>query len=388
MLNQQEYHFQLTNTHTGVHMEFKKMKKIKLKTIKKSARINSLEKKSSDLIRSSFFARFRFDLKELLTYLKESSGKLFVDVPLVYQSLDDLGYWSLVRESNVFHFTKELESLLIAQFSMLNDTFDYKTSDVLICGDIVRNNSERFLVKVIEKVIDDEQELFRVEVIDSGASFLVSRYELDYWNGSGSSLPVDKLVEVIDWSNDTFWNKRLNDFKLFMVDQNFKFDFLASETEIQQQQELLLEKIQSFFAMNDGNLLQKGRGIGLLSCGSGSDVDRLVVLTLALQALGQPFGVISRLWGRSPGRDKTPVILSVRFGRKQSNSSALFMKQVIQELDLSPMQRSLSEVLKLVLAKGPFGKWESLVSIRSRAKHKNEEAEAALPNAAHSDKES
>lgn len=371
------------------------MKKIKLKTIKNSVKKNSLEKNSSVLIRSSFFARFRFDLKELLTYLKESSGKLFVEIPQIYQCLDDLGYWSLVRESNVFHFTKELESLLTAQFSMLNDTFDYKASDILICGDIVRNNSERFLVKVIEKVIDDEQELFRVEVIDSGASLLVSRYELDYWNGSGSSLPVDKLVEAIDWSNDTFWQKRLNDFKLFMVAQNFNFNFLASAAEVQQQQEMLLDKIQTFFAMKDGDLFQKGRGIGLLSCGSGNEVDRLVVLTLALQALGQPFGLISRLWGKSVGRDKTPAILNVRFGRKQSISSALFMKQVIQELDLSPMQRSLSEVLKLVLAKGPFGKWESLVSIRTRgaataAANKNEEIEidTVLPPTAHSDNES
>lgn len=370
-------------------MEFKKMKKIKLKTIKKSARKESLEKNASDLIRASFFARFRFDLKELLTYLRESSGKLFTEVPQIYQSLDDLGYWSFVRESNVFHFTNDLESLLTAQFNMLNDTFDYKTSDLLICGDIVRNSAERFLVKVIEKVIDDEQELFRVEVIDSGASFLVSRYELDYWNGSGSSLPVDKLVEVIDWSNDPFWHKRLNDFKFLMVAQNFKFNFLASAVEIQKQQEILLEKIQSFFAMNDGDLIQKGRGIGLLSCGSGSEVDRLVVLTLALQALGQPFGLISRLWGKSVGRDKIPAILNVRFGRQLSPSSALFMKQVIQELDLSPMQRSLSEVLKLVLAKGPFGKWESLVSIRTRTTTgKDEGVEAIIPTQAHSDQES
>lgn len=384
-----EYHFELTHIHTGVHMEFKKVKKMKLKTIKKSVRKDAADKNASHVIRSSFFARFRFDLNELLTYLKESSGKLFVDIPQVYQCLDDLGHWSLVRESSEFHFTNELESILTAQFNLLNDTFDYKSSDVLICGDIVRNSAERFLVKVIEKVVDDEQELFRVEVIDSGATFLVSRYELDYWNGAGSSLPVDKLIEVVDWAKDTFWHKRLNDFKSFIIALNFKFNFLASEIEIQQQQEFLLEKIQTFFTMNEGDLFQKGRGIGLLSCGSGSETDRLVVLTLALQALGQPFGLVSRLWGKSVGREKTPAVLNVRLGRKQSPASALFMKQVIQELDLSPMQRSLSEVLKLVLAKGPFGKWEALVSIRSRTTDQNKQA-ADIPLLAgtDSDKES
>lgn len=369
-------------------MDFKKVKKMKLKTIKKSIRKNiAADDNASHFIRSSFFARFRFDLKELLTYLKESSGKLFVDIPQVYQCLDDLGHWSLVRQSNVFHFTNELESLLTAQFNLLNDTFDYKVSDTLICGDIVHNNTERFLVKIVEKVIDSEQDLFRVEVIDSGATFLVSRHELDYWNGAGSSLPVDKLVEVIDWSKDTFWHKRLNDFKSFMIAQNFKFNFLVSELEILQQQEMLLEKIQTFFSLNNGDLIQKGRGIGLLSCGSGSETDRLVVLALALQALGQPFGLIARLWGKSMGRDKTPAVLNVRLGRSQPHEAVLFMKQVIQELDLSPMQRSLSEVLKLVLAKGPFGKWESLVSIQSRTNINDQEEEQLLSTTTGSDKE-
>jgi len=345
-------------------MELKKRAKTRLKSVKRILKRDLIEKNPSEIIPSSYFARFRFNLDELLNYLKESSGKLFIEIPQVYQCLDDLGYWSLVRASNNFIFTQELELSLVAQFNLLNKVFEYHLSDVLIWGDVSHNNSERFLVKVVEKVNDNEQELFRVEFLKSGATLLVSRYELDYWNASGSSLPVDTLLEVIDWSNDYFWHKRLNDFKLFMVQNNFKFNFLVSDSEILNQREELFSFIKSFYSLKEGNLYQRNRGIGLLSCGSGSEQENLLVLTFALQALGQPFGIVSRLWGKFSEFDFTPEFLKIKFGHISSVLTLNYMNRAIEDLELRPIQRPLSEVLKRVLAKGPFGKWESLIYIK------------------------
>jgi hypothetical protein len=271
-----------------------------------------------------------------------------------------------VRETSVFTFTPELESMLRTQFEMLNETFDYHNSDLLIWGDLSNNNTERYLVQIVEKIIDDEQELFRIEILSTGASILVSRFELDYWNGSGGSLPMDSLIEVIDWSNDRFWQKKLNDFKLFMVKKNFSFNFLGTEADLLSQREEIVANINSFFALNENHLVQKGRGIGFLSCGSGTNQDQLVVLTFAMQAFAQPFGITSRLWGQSIGFEYMPTHLTTRFGRKRSPSNLDFMSLAIKNPEVRPIQRPLSEVLKRVLAKGPFGKWESLVYIKSK----------------------
>lgn len=361
-------------------MEFKKGSKTKLKSVRKPLKRNSLDKNAVELFHSNYFARFRFNLDELITYLKESSDKAFADIPQVYQCLDDLGYWSFVRESKVFTFTAELQASLVAQFDLLKESFEYKPSDLLLWGEITHDTPERFLVKIIEKVISDEPDLFRVEVLSSGATLLVSRYELDYWNGCGSSLPVDTLVEAIDWSNDKFWQKRLNDFKLFMINKNFKFNFLSSETELLTQRQELFDHIQSFYSLNEGDLFQRGRGIGLLSCGSGAEHEKLLILTFALQALAQPFGIVSRLWGKVIESNSTPQFLKISFGRLHSLDSINFMnQQAVTELDLRPIQRPLSEVLKKILAKGPFGKWESLISIRPK-KNAHQEPQFSTKN--------
>ncbi len=368
-------------------MEFKKSGHSKLKKAKKITRKKSLETEINHSIRASYFARFRFNLDELLSYLRDSSGKLYANIPLVYQCLDDLGYWGFVRASEIFHFTEELESSLKAQFNLLEKTFDYNISDVLLWGSLSQKDHEKFLVKITEKILDGDQELFRVEVLESGASFLATRFELDYWNAAGSSLPVDSLVEVIDWSKDQFWQKRLDDFKVWMVSNDFKFNFLTSDSDILLQQELLIQKIQDYFTLNNGDLFQKNRGIGLLSCGSGSEQDRMLVLTFAFQALAQSFGIAARLWGRTTRYEGIPVLINIQTSQKRSYSSIEFFKQISNEKILRPIQRPLSEVLMRVLAKGPFGQWESLSYVKIKESDNNEVKEGEnLSEAADSDR--
>lgn len=312
---------------------------------------------------ADFFARFRFNLEELIAHLKEGSGKQFSEIPFVYQCLDDLGYWTLVRQSDVFEFTAELEHSLRQQFKVLSSTFDYSVGDTLLWGDLNRAQTQRYLIRVVEKVVEGEQELFRVELLSSGATILVSRFELDYWNSTGSSLPNDNLMEAIDWDSDNFWLKRLGDFKEKMATQQFQFNFSAEGSELAIQQAALLNEIKTFFTLTPGASSQRGRGLGYFACGQGEYEDSALVMAFALQALGQQFGIKARLWGfESEGKAK-PSFLIVQTD-KSGASFETWKELTLKHPLYRPIQRPLSEVLRKVLANGPFGNEESLTMIR------------------------
>jgi len=349
--------------------------KFKLKQVKKMNK-NSNKNYFTESIPPNYYARFRFNLDELLDFLQHFSGKPFAEIPQVYQCLDDLGYWSLVRNSEIFEYTLDLEESLTYQFKVLSDTFDYRLDEVLVWGDLTKPESEKFLVKIEEKFIDDEQEIYRVEILHSQVTILVSRYELDYWNASGSSLPLDSLVEMVDWSKDKFWQMRLENFKSFMASQNFIFNFKAPETEIESQRKELCHQIKAFFSLEKGSMNQRGRGLGLLSCGSGEDHDSLLVLAFSLQALGQSFGIISRLWGKMEEFDYLPTYLKVSFAKLNDSLPLERSDSLLSDVGIRPIQRPMSEVLKKVLAKGPFGKWESEAYIKSKLPNVNKSDES------------
>ncbi len=315
------------------------------------------------IIWADFFARFRFNLEELMAYLKGVSGKLYSDAPFAYQCLDDLGYWTFIRQSDVFELTPELENSLRHQFDFLSSVFEYSIGDTLLWGDLNRPQTKRFLVSLVEKVVEGEQELFRVELISSGATILVSRFELDYWNAAGSSLPNDTLVETIDWDRDAFWLKRLSDFKEKMANKQFQFNFGTNASEIAKQQNALLHEVQAFFTLSPGSKSQSGRGLGYLACGQGDYEDTALVMAFAIQALGLQFGIRARLWGFEKEEKTKPSFLLI-----QTDKSGLPIESW-RDLTLNhplyrPIQRPLSEVLRKVLANGPFGKEESLILVR------------------------
>ncbi|MEY4616567.1 MAG: hypothetical protein RJB66_1527 [Pseudomonadota bacterium] len=336
---------------------------VKLREIKWNSESEKEARYTTAPIASDYFARFRFNLEELLVYLKQASGKPFSQVPFVYQCLDDLGHWSFVRHSEIFHFSEHLETVLTQQFAFLQKSFDYAPGDILIWGDLQKSHSERFPIQVKELVAQGDQELFRVEVLGTMATMLVSRYELDYWNASGSTLPVDAIEEEVDWSKDFFWTKKLSDFKAKLANDGFRFNFEADENEKRQQQEFLLKEIREFFTLEEGSLIQRDRGIGFLSCGQGGQAENLAVLTLALQALAQPFGIRARLWGIREFLKELPQFIMLSYN-KRSATWGRGQESIFQEPTLRPLQKPLSEVLRRLIAKGPFGKPESLASIR------------------------
>lgn len=335
----------------------------KLREIKCSAEGANDNEKAMAPIKADYFARFRYNLDELLTFLKQSSGKPFTEVPFVYQCLDDLGHWSFVRQSDTFNYTEKLEKTLIQQFEFLKKSFDYAPGDILIWGDLNHRESEKFPVQVKELVAQGDQDLFRVEVLGTMATMLVSRFELDYWNAAGSTLPLDAIEEVVDWSRDFFWAKKLGDFKAKFASDGFQFNFDADEPTTRRQQDFLLKEIREFFSLPEGTFIQKDRGIGFLACGQGSAADNLSVQTLALQALAQSFGIRARLWGEREFLKENPQFILI-YHSKRSTTWGQSQQGLFQIPQLRPIQKPLSEVLRRLLAKGPFGKPESLTSIR------------------------
>jgi hypothetical protein len=317
-------------------------------------------------IQPDYFARFRFDRNDLIYFLKACSGMPYAQEPLVYQCLDDLGYWHLVRSNEIFEFTPELEKSIHHQFDFLESKFDYLPGDVLLWASLGDESQQRFLVRVIEKIAEGDDELFRVEILEGGATFIVSRFELDYWNATGGSLPEDALVETISWNDDTIWLKRLGDFKEYMTAKNFRFNFGVSPDEIAAQQKYLLSELETFFGLSEGPLRQSNLGIGFLACGQGDQHDNALVCAFVLQALGQCFGISARLWGNETTAGKHPNLLVITLGRKSSDWTPWL--HALQNPEAKPMQRPLSEVLRLLLCRGPFGKPEADHPVKSFSK--------------------
>lgn len=309
--------------------------------------------------RPDYFARFRYNEIGLIRLLKSSHGLSYVDHPHLFQILDDLGHWTLVRNSATFNFSEELELTLRNQFKMLENSYKpYKVSDVLIWGDISLRSEARYLVRILEVISASDNELYRVEAIDTSATFLVSRFELDFWNAPGSTLPVDHLSEVIDWSRDQFWLKKLNDFKIKMASIHFSFDFGVKNETLVKQRENLVNEVMEYFSLMEGNLTQMGRGLGILACGQGTREVSSLIQAMAIQALGQVFGISGRLWGQVENFELKPsfILLDCNSENKNLLNLVSAKPQVINPI-YRPIQRPLGEVLRRVVAKesGPFG---------------------------------
>lgn len=341
-----------------------KKRPVKLKSQRLKKNQKHIVSNGLSTIKSDYFARFRFDPELLKGFLKECSGRKFSEVPLVFQCLDDLGYWSLVRESETFSYDEALDKSLDQQFSYLKEIYDYREGNLYLWGDVRNHQSERYFVKITEKVVGSEQDLFRVEFVGSSATRLVSRYELDFWNAAGSSLPTDSMVEIIDWDRDHFWLKKLENFKVVMVSRQHQFNFSLSPEAIREQQDHLLNEIINYFALPEGDLVQRGRGLGLFACGQGTRESSALVLAFALQALGQAFGLNGRLWGTlSESGVPDPRFLSISIGPQGQSKTLWDEKDCRFDLNYRPLQRPLSEVLRKTMAAGPFGKAESLESL-------------------------
>lgn len=76
-----------------------------------------------------------------------------------------------------------------------------------------------------------------------------------------------------------------------MANSGFEIDFRADPKIIEQKQQDLMLQIFRFFKMNRNAPSNNGRGIGLRSCGGGVCFDQALVLTAAIQAVGQTLGI-------------------------------------------------------------------------------------------------
>lgn len=362
-------------------MEFRKSTKVKKNvdnvfTLKgKRVKTNKviLQDDTTLSFRPDYFARYRFNIDELCGYLSKSSGQLYSSIPFLFQYLDDMGHWSLVRQSEIFKFTSSLEEKLRLQFKMLERVFSYNDTDILLWADIRSKGMSRQLVKIEEQINKHGEDLYRVQALNSGATFLVSRDELDYWNASGSTLPVDHLIEVIDWNRDLFWLKKLNDFKIKMVEKNFNFTFSNSEEGLIHQRQQVVDEIKSFFNLSEGELNQSKRGLGILSCGNGSAEQSQFIFAMALQALGQVFGISSRLWGKVDDKfEVNPSFLLYSTSENKNISEQSLIQKILLDQSYKPIQRTQNEVMRRVMAKGPFGHYESLGLLRTNSEYSDE----------------
>lgn len=265
-------------------------KKKKLLKIVKNAPMASGLKSVS--MRSDYFARFRYSVEEILIILQSESVRSLQVNSQSREILDDLGYWSLVRaEDGNFIYNTELEEQIVAQCKYIERALNYAINDTVW----VKGVDDTFVqASIIEHVNIEDSDFYSLkEISNEQKEFLIfSKYELDQFNQVGCFLPQDTFEsELIDWDKDLIWMKRLEDFKIKMTQKNFHIDFRKPNEEISTKISELKSDILEFFKIKIGNARQLGRGLGLRSCGEGTELDQFLIYLSAFQAFGHVFGV-------------------------------------------------------------------------------------------------
>ena len=276
---------------------------------------------------ADYFARFKYDNSQVMSLLANASGRPIADSPQAKEYLDDMGYWSIVRAPGPFIFTPELQNQIAAQLKYLKKAYTYEPSDIVWLKAESEDEKPYGIAKVNHRAVIREHQLvdgtdyYLVEEYVDGASQMsrrqgvlyndkpgeilyykddyklnskmkvVTKTELDEMNSPASSLEKDNVGEVLDWKNDKIWQNKLEDFKAKMVSENFAVDWTAKPTELYAKQSELLLRIFSFFKMNRNAPKNNGQGIGMRACGGGVCFDQALVLSFAIQALGQTQGL-------------------------------------------------------------------------------------------------
>lgn len=278
-------------------------------------------------VKPDYFARFKYTEQVAVRLLQSANGKSWDEAPAVKQLMDDLGFWKLVRENSTIQVTPDLKEKIRAQYRYLDQAFKYEVGDLVWV--FAANEAEKAYgvgrvnhrAQIIEHQVIDGADLFTVDVYVDGASQMQERIgtlytgskgkityykpdyqltkirriytktELDALNSPSTTLPVDNVGEKYDWQNDQVWLDKLEQFKTKMVKEGFEIDFRADAKVIEQKQQDLMLQIFRFFKMNRNAASNNGRGIGMRSCGGGVCFDQALVLTAAIQAVGQTLGI-------------------------------------------------------------------------------------------------
>ena len=282
---------------------------------------------ASAQVQADYFARFKYDLPGALELLQKANGQPMADITEARNLLDDMGYWKTVRKQNVFLLTPELKSRIEAQYKYLEKAFSYEKGDLVwvtaesanektygvgqvnhraqIVDSTTTNGTTFFSVDVYidgpDKMMNKMATLYdgrQGQIIYYGDNYALTKVrkiytktELDVLNSPASSLPKDNMGEVLDWHNDKVWQEKLESFKSKMAQNNFEIDFTAPTVEIEKKQQELMLNIFRHFKMNRNASSNNGRGIGLRACGGGVCYDQALVLTYAIQGVGQTSGI-------------------------------------------------------------------------------------------------
>ncbi|GIL17862.1 MAG: hypothetical protein BroJett040_16130 [Oligoflexia bacterium] len=274
-----------------------------------------------------YFARFKYDAKTAIETLKKAEGQELLNSAEATALLEDLGYWKEVRQSGVFHLTTDLQERIEAQYKYLSKAFRYEKGDTVwvsstgqmdltygvgrvnhraqIVDHLRTGDTDFYVVDIytdgpgkMQKRVGTYYDGRKGEIIYYGDNYqlekatrVFTKTELDALNSPGSSLPQDNQGEKIDWVNDQVWLEKLESFKDKMAQNGFSIDFRESPDVIQAKQQELMVQIFRHFKMNRNAMSQSGRGLGLRASGGGVCFDQALVLTYAIQGVGQTLGI-------------------------------------------------------------------------------------------------
>lgn len=281
----------------------------------------------------SIFIRYQFDVQEIVGMLKAAEGKPLDPKSVPARWLDEMGWrrWVKQFETKPFKLSAKMEQQLQAQELFLRDTYSYQVGDVVWvpaeAGEAPYGHAQSRVNPrgQIARIIRGEKETyFIVQVgVDNGAqggmhivdgkfydgrtgkvlaynpdtftidmkNYVYSLSEIERYNAPFRSLSVGSDTGArVDYTQDAKWLAKLDAFKDQAVKSKWEVDFTKSPEEIYKAQRKLITKIFHHFKMKreapGGHPL-----LGDMAAGGGGCFTQACVLSHAVHAVGEPYGI-------------------------------------------------------------------------------------------------
>lgn len=283
-------------------------------------------------INPSIFVRYQFDLGEVLALLKQAQGKPLDPHSAVGRWLDEMGWRSELHAwaGKPYQLTPAFTAQLEAQDKFLRSSFELREGDAVWVpvekGEAPYGYAQARVNPrgIIKNIIEGEHGTFViVEVgVDNGAQGGMETKPGRYYDGRtgpvlsyGPNYVIERkpylysMSEIlkhnapfratvvatdtgtkVDYVNDKNWLAKLDEFKEIVVKEKLGIDFTKPAAEVYAAQRRLMMRIFNFFKMNR-NAPGGGPLLGDLAKGGGSCFTQACVMSHAVHAVGEPYGL-------------------------------------------------------------------------------------------------
>ena len=305
---------------------------LKIKTLFVALLLSGAQATLAATDNASIFIRYQYDSKDIVSMLEQANGKTLSPNSTAARWLDEMGWrrWVKEAEGKSFQFTSEMRAQLLAQDKLLSESFAYREGDAIWVpteqgekpyGFQNANVNARGQITKILK--GDSATYFVVELgVDNGGqggmqtiqgkyydghvgpvldygpnykiekkTYIYSMEEIERYNAPFRSALVSSDTGIqVDYVRDAKWIEKINRFKDQVIADKLEVDFTKTPSQIYAAQQRLIKAIFNFFKMNR-NAPGGSPLLGDMAAGGGTCFTQACVLSHAVHAVGEPYGL-------------------------------------------------------------------------------------------------